>query len=97
MINTSNFIVIFFIAPMHSSRRVEYFCHTSFGLNPFHSLAILAQSRMASRGRKLVVGRAGPRLDRGPPFDGGSALGSDVGLAEVRCSSVVQKSEIAVS
>jgi hypothetical protein len=48
MINTSTFIAIFFIAPMHSSRRVEYFCHTSSGLNPFCSLSILGQSRMAS-------------------------------------------------
>ena len=55
MINTSNVIAIFFISPMHSSRRVEYFCHTSFGLNPFHSLAILGQSRMGSSGSKLVT------------------------------------------
>ena len=33
MINTSNFTVILFIAPVHSSHRIQYFCHTSFVLN----------------------------------------------------------------
>ena len=36
----------FFIAPMHSSHRVPYVCHTSSDLNPFRSLAILVHSRM---------------------------------------------------
>jgi hypothetical protein len=48
MINTSILVAIFVVAPMNSSRRVEYFCHTSFGLNPSPSLTILGQSRMGS-------------------------------------------------
>eukprot|EP00966_Prymnesium_polylepis_P166015 3837709-Prymnesium_polylepis.1 len=48
---------------MHSSRRVEYFCHTctSFGLNPSPSLTILGQV-----GWVLQEARTHPSCPQGP-------------------------------